>query len=216
VNRIAILQGYGPRRGHRGHERRRTYHSGHAAARLARSRRRRFGGASDGFLDLPVKAVDVGIGAVLAIGALAALKWLLARPALAPKVPPLILRFQPAIAGAAAAAALYLTQRGSKARQRGTGHAIGAATAAVAFTLLSEAKAQWPAFFADIVDLRLAGVIVNDPAVRRMLPQMQGLIVDEPSLPEAARREAPADMFYSDLGADPEGESEGDDLYGPP
>lgn len=126
-----------------------------------------------------VRGLDVMVGAVGSLLGIAALKWLLARPAVAGKVPALVLRFQPALAGFLAAFGLYYAQR-KKNRHRAIGHAVGAATAGVAFNILNEAKAMYPAYFADIVDLRLAGVIINDPAVRAMLPQMSGVIVDEP------------------------------------
>ena len=91
----------------------------------------------------------------------------------ADKVPSFVERFSPALAGVLAGAGLYFAQ---KNKARASGHAVGAVAAGLAAQAAVELKARFPQYFADVVDLRLSGIIINDPVAR-----MNGLVIDDPA-----------------------------------
>lgn len=127
-----------------------------------------------------VKGEDVLVGAAAAIGGFAALNWVKKQTwgaFLATNVT--LQRFFPLLAGVGAGVGLYFADKKLlKMGSRAAGHAAGAIGAGLAIQALQEAKAMWPAYFADIVDLRLAGMIINDPYRRQML---NGMIINDPA-----------------------------------
>lgn len=116
-----------------------------------------------------VRGMDVlwGIGVFLAahFGVKYAMnKWLVG------KVPDIAMRFTPVISGAIAAVALgYAGKRFFKlSPPKVSGLTAGALAAGVAIVAMQEAKAAFPQL-ADFADLRLSGMILEDPTLRGML-----------------------------------------------
>lgn len=128
-----------------------------------------------------VKGTDALIGAVIGVGGVGAFNWMSNQtwfPA-SLKTNATFMRFKPAIVGILAGTAAYFADKKLlKMPQHAAGHAVGAVGAGLAMQLVQEAKMQWPAYFSDIVDLRLAGLIVNDASYRR---QLNGMIVSDPA-----------------------------------
>lgn len=125
----------------------------------------------------PVKGVDVAVGAGAAMAGIWATKTIINKY-LVGKIPASVQNYVPAIAGVLTGAALYMAQKKSS---RAAGHAVGAISTGVAINAWNLLKTQFPSL-ADIVDLRLAGVILNDPGVAAALApsrQMHGLIMDD-------------------------------------
>ena len=119
-----------------------------------------------------VKGTDVLVGAVVGLAGVVVLKK--AKEMIgADKVPSFVERFSPALAGVRAGAGLYFAQ---KNKARASGHAVGAVAAGLAAQAAVELKARFPQYFADVVDLRLSGIIINDPVAR-----MNGLVIDDPA-----------------------------------
>lgn len=110
-----------------------------------------------------VKGTDVLVGAIASLAGIYAVKYV-QNKFLVGKLPEIVLRFTPAISGALTGTALYMLQK-KKNRGRATGHAIGAVSAGLAINAINELKAKFPEL-ADVVDLRLAGVIVDDATPR--------------------------------------------------
>ncbi len=134
-----------------------------------------------------VKGTDLLVGALLGVGGFGALNWVKNQTwfPLSLKTNAQFVRFAPLASGTLAAIGVYfadkkLLKMGSSA----AGHAVGAFAAGLAVQALQEAKTQWPQYFSDIVDLRLAGFIVNDPQ-RRAMNGYGSFIIDDPARPFA-------------------------------
>jgi hypothetical protein len=123
----------------------------------------------------PVKGPDVLVGGAAMLLGLYVINWSKSR--WASLFPPALLPFAPAIAGLLGGGIMYMVDKKmiDKPESAG-GHALGALSAGLAVTALNFLKGRYPVYFADVVDLRLAGLIVNDPQTRRM----NGLIVNDP------------------------------------
>lgn len=117
-----------------------------------------------------VKGTDVVVGGLAALAGIWGVKKVM-NTYLVGKVPEIVLRVTPALSGVLAGTALYYLQKKGN-RARGMGHAIGAVSAGIAINAMNELKVQFPEL-ADVVDLRLSGLILNDP-------QLRGIIVNEP------------------------------------
>lgn len=124
-----------------------------------------------------VKGTDVLVGAVVGLGGIFVMKK--AKEFIGTKVaiPAFVERISPALSGAVAGLILYYANKKVfKNPARGTGHAVGAVAAGIAMNVATELKAQFPTYFADVVDLQLSGLIVSDPIARR---SMGGFLVDD-------------------------------------
>ena len=119
-----------------------------------------------------VKGTDVLVGAVVGLGGIVALKYVKGFIGSKVAIPAIVERVSPALAGGLAGLVLYYAQK-KKNPGRATGHAVGAVAAGVAMNVATELKAQFPQYFADVVDLQLHGLIVNDPA------RLNGMIVTD-------------------------------------
>lgn len=128
-----------------------------------------------------VKGVDALVGAAIGVAGIGAFNWAKNQtwfPA-GLRTNATFIRFTPAIVGVLAGAGAYFADKKLlKMPSKAAGHAVGAVGAGLAFQALQEAKTKWPAYFSDIVDLRLAGMIVNDSYRRRGL---QGMLVNDPA-----------------------------------
>ena len=148
-----------------------------------RRRHRRFGdivsipGLGDITEDVfkkPVNGPDVLVGGAAMLAGIWILNWSKAR--WASLFPPAVLPFIPVLAGLFGGGLMYMVDKKviDKPQSAG-GHALGALSAGLAVWALNMMKTRYPVYFADVVDLRLAGLIVND-ATRRL----HGLIVNDP------------------------------------
>lgn len=148
------------------------------------------GGFTDAF-KASIKGTDVLIGAGAAIGGIAALNYVKNKfPRLTILQNPTVQRFAPVIAGVAAGAAgMLVSKKVLKKPSHANGVLAGAVAAGVFLTALNEVKTRYPAFFADTVDLRLAGLIVDDVYRGR---GYNGLIVDDRAPVIGAVQRAPA------------------------
>lgn len=117
-----------------------------------------------------VRGKDVVVGALLSLAGIFGTKYLINRFA-ADKIPLTVMRFHPAIAGLITGLAVGKFMKGASAK----GYALGAVAGGLAINAIQELKMKFPEL-ADVVDLRLAGLIVEDPAL-----QGYGLQVDEPT-----------------------------------
>lgn len=117
-----------------------------------------------------VRGKDVVVGALLSLAGIFGTKWLINRFA-ADKIPAMVMRFHPALAGLVTGLVIPKLVKGPAAK----GYALGAVAGGLAINAIQELKMKFP-MLADVVDLRLAGMIVEDPALNGY-----GLTVDEPA-----------------------------------
>lgn len=155
-----------------------------------------------------VKGTDAIIGAVAALGGIAALNYVKSK--FSAKVPflanPTFARFSPLVAGAAAGfGGMMLSKKVLKKPQHANGVLVGAIAAGIFLQGLNELKVRYPAYFADVVDLRLAGLIVDDPYRGGM-----GMLVDDrqPALNGYADNPNLADLAAMSMGMEIDEETE--------
>lgn len=118
-----------------------------------------------------VKGMDVLLGVGVFLGAHFAVKWALNKAVEKQiKIPDVVLRFSPIISGLLAGVALPII--GKKALKlnpaKVNGLVVGALGSGVAIVAVQEAKSAFP-MLADYSDLRLSGMILNDPALAGLL-----------------------------------------------
>jgi hypothetical protein len=118
-----------------------------------------------------VKGTDVVIGVAAFLGVHYLVKWGLNKLTLGgTKIPDLVIRFTPLVTAAVVAVAMPFA--GKKLLKlnpaKVSGLVVGAIGAGVAVVALQEAKAAFPVL-ADYNDLRLSGMILNDPALQGLL-----------------------------------------------
>lgn len=136
-----------------------------------------------------VKGTDVLVGGLLGIAGVGAFNWLSNQswfPATL-KTNATFMRFKPLAVGALAGAAVYFGEPKlmKGASHRAAGHAAGIVGAAIAIQAMQEAKAWKPSLFADVVDLRLAGLIVNDTYRRQGMNGYGSFLINDPARPFA-------------------------------
>jgi len=134
------------------------------------------------------KGTDILVGAAAGIAGFGALNWLKNQSwfPMSLRTNAQFVRFTPLAAGTLAAVAIYFADKKVlKMPGRAAGHAVGAFAAGLAVQALQEAKTQWPVYFSDIVDLRLAGLIVNDPMRRGQMNGYGSFLIDDPARPFA-------------------------------
>lgn len=125
----------------------------------------------------PVRGTDVLIGALASLAGIWGVKKILNMPMFVGKVPAGLLNFVPAISGAVAGTAAYMLLKRTKMAHKAAGIAVGAVGAGVAINAMNFLKVKFPEL-ADLVDLRLSGIILNDPAVQAMRGY-NGLLMDD-------------------------------------
>jgi hypothetical protein len=156
-----------------------------------RRRRRSYGdivtlnGLTDSFKAFKgsVKATDALLGAGAAIAGIAAVNYLknMKDATGAPRIAFLsnasIQQYMPAIAGVVAGLGGSMGAKAMKKPSHGPGIMVGAITAGAFLTALNYVKVKYPVYFSDVVDLRLAGLLVDD--VVRNSRGYNGLLVDD-------------------------------------
>jgi uncharacterized protein (DUF3820 family) len=142
-----------------------------------------------------VKGTDAVIGGVVALGGIAALNWLknwkkADGTAMIPflSTNATVMSYMPALAGVVGGVGGAFAAKKLKKGHMANGILVGSVGAGVAMQLLNILKVKYPAYFADIVDLRLAGLLVNDPMPRG---GYAGFLVDDPAPRFAAYADAP-------------------------
>ena len=148
-----------------------------------------------------VKGTDALVGAGAALAGVAALNWVKKQSwgsFLATNT--MLVRITPLLAGILAGVGLYFADKKLlKMPGRAAGHAVGAAAAGIVMQGLQEAKALAPTLFADVVDLRLAGMIIND----QYRPALNGMIINDqysPGLHGYADKPQLADLAALSMG----------------
>lgn len=118
-----------------------------------------------------VKGMDVFYGVLAAIAVHFGVKWSIAKlTASGTQVPDFVVRFSPVISGLLAGVVVGVAgPRVLKLQKPAVnGIALGAAVTGLGIVALQELKVQFPVL-ADLSDVRLAGIILEDPALRGIL-----------------------------------------------
>lgn len=136
-----------------------------------------FGDITEEVFKKPVHGPDVLVGGAAMLFGIWILNW--SKRRWATMFPPSILPIMPALAGLVGGGLMYMVDKKvlDKPDSAG-GHALGALSAGLAVTVLNWAKGKYPVYFADVVDLKLAGMIINDRAPA-MMAGYNGMIVDD-------------------------------------
>lgn len=144
-----------------------------------------------------VRGMDVFYGVLAALATHFGVKWTIAKLASSgTTMPDFVVRFSPLISGLLAGVIVGFAGPKLKivSREHVKGVALGALMTGAAVVALQELKTQFP-LLADLSDVRLAGIILEDPA-------LQGLLMsDRNTVPQLGAAPGYVQTNFADLAA---------------